>query len=570
MRAALFAAVLAAALFGSDRVDRDPPMRFEEIGARAGVAVPHQTRAFNGPYADILALFTSGGAAAAVGDYDNDGLEDVFVTDSGQGRPNHLYRNQGAFTFVDRAAAAGVAGGNDARSIVSDALWFDYDNDGWRDLLIARFGTPLLYRNQGGGRFADVSRRSGLDAFANTLAVIAFDYDRDGRLDLLFGNYFQPVDLLAPGARRVLPNDPDRAVNGGGVTLWRNEGGGRFANATERAGFGAHTGWTLDVGHGDFDLDGDEDVYLACDFGTDRVYLNNGDGTFRDVTATAIGYDTRKGMNVDVADYDNDGRLDVYVTNITDEYVRECNMLWRNNGDGTFTDVSRETATCDTLWGWAAKFGDFDNDGWLDIFAVNGMRSGTTESYLPSLLEMLLRPGLDFSDAAGWPPIGDRTWSGYQKKKLLRNLGGQAFRDLAAAAGVGNDKDGRGIGMADFDGDGRLDLLQTNANQLPLFYRNVAPAAGHWLQLRLQGTRSNRDAIGARVVVKTATRSLLRLLDGGNGYSSQSSARVHFGLGAEDAVTSVTVHWPSGQTQAVTAPVDAITTVREPRTVTSR
>src|SRR5882724_8119902 len=186
--------------------------------------------------------------------------------------------------------------------------------------------------------------------------------------------------------------------------------------------------------------------------------MNKGNGTFTEVTEKAIGFDTKKGMNVDIADYDNDGWLDIYVTNITDEYMKECNMLWHNNGDGTFTDLSKETGTCATLWGWAAKFGDFDNDGWQDLFVVNGLRSAGPESYVPLLLPAITTPGLDLTDVNNWPNIGNRTWSGHQRKKSFHNLGNGSFKNVALEGGVDNDLDGRGIGGADFDNDGRLDL----------------------------------------------------------------------------------------------------------------
>jgi hypothetical protein len=535
----------------------DSAIHFEDIAAKAGVQTRHHTRQFKGKGADVLHMFTSGGAAVAVGDYDNDGFDDLFVVDSDEGKTSHLYHNNGNMTFTDVTAKAGVGGGNDARSIVADALWFDYDNDGWRDLLVVRFGTPILYHNEHNGTFKDVTAQSGLTKFGNTIAAIAFDYDNDGKLDLLFGNYFKPQNLLDLKDPHVLPNDLDNAVNGGGVTLWRGDGRGRFADATEKAGLGRHTGWTLDVGHGDFNNDGLPDIYLACDYGPDKLYFNNGDGTFRDASEKAIGVDTRKGMNVDVGDYDNDGWLDVYVTNITDEYMKECNMLWHNNGDGTFTDLSRETGTCETLWGWAAKFGDYDN------FVVNGLRSAGPENYIPVLVNLITKPGVDFTDARGWPDIGNMTWSGYQKKKFFRNIDGHSFKEISAEAGVDNDKDGRGIGVGDFDNDGRLDLYQTNADQDSLFYRNAGTDTGHWIELKLVGTRSNRDAIGARVTVKAAGRSMIREVDGGNGYAGQSSARVHFGLGSATAVESLQIRWPSGTVQTVSAPVDRITTITE-------
>jgi hypothetical protein len=556
--------VCAAATLAGAVVANGPGIRFEDVTAKAGVKRQHHTRVFKGKSADVLGMFTSGGSAVAAGDVDNDGDDDLFVTDSDEGKTNILYRNDGNLTFTDVTARAGVGGGNDPLSIVADALWFDFDNDGWRDLLVARFGTPILYRNRGDGTFEDVSAKSGMHEFANTIAVIAFDYDRDGRLDLMFGNYFKPENLIRLESPNVLPNDLDNAVNGGGVTLWRSLGGGRFENVTKKAGMANAMGWTLDLGHGDFDNDGWPDVYVAGDYGTDRVYFNNGDGTFTDTTEKSIGFDTRKGMNADVGDYNNDGLLDVYVTNITDEYMKECNMLWHNNGDRTFTDLSRETATCDSLWGWSAKFGDFDNDGLLDIFAVNGLRSAGPENYIPVLVTMITMPGVDFTNVHSWPSIGNMTWSGYQRKKLFRNLDGSSFKEISAAAGVDNDRDGRGLAMADFDGDGRLEFFQANANQEPILYRNVTTPAGNWIQLDLAGTVSNRDAIGARITVKTAAgKTVFREVDGGNAYAGQSTRRVHIGLGAETAVESLEIRWPNGGRQRATAAVGKVTTIRE-------
>jgi hypothetical protein len=547
-----------------------PAMRFEEAGAKAGVRVQHHTRSFPGKTGDVLRMFTSGGAAVAVGDYDNDGFDDIFVTDSEAGKPNHLFHNNGDFTFTDVAVKAGVAGGNDPLSIVSDALWFDYDNDGKPDLLIARFGTPILYHNEGNGKFKDVTASSGLNKFGNTIAVIAFDYDNDGYLDLLFGNYFKPVNLLDLKDPRVLPNDLDNATNGGGVTLWHNTGKGTFQEVTEKAGLGKITGWTLDIGHGDLNNDGLQDVYIACDYGTDHVFLNNGDGTFREVTEKATGWDTKKGMNADIADYDNDGWLDIYVTNITDEYMKECNMLWHNNGDGTFTDVSRETGTCDTGWGWAAKFADLDNDGWLDLFVVDGLRSAGPESYVPLILPVITTPGLDITDPNNWPSIGNRSWSGYQKKRLFHNLGNGAFKEISAEAGVDNQLDGRGIGVADFDNDGRLDLVQTNANQPLLLYHNVTAHAGNWIELKLTGVKSNRDAIGARVTLQTSSGTQIREVDGGNGYAGQSMRRIHFGLGSATKIDRLEIRWPSGHVESVTVPINRVSRVEEGRGTVSR
>ena len=558
--------ICACASLGLAVAGRTPadvgPIRFDEVASAAGLKTRHHTRTFKGPHADVLGMFTAGGAAAAAGDYDNDGFDDLFVTDSDVGTTNHLYHNDGGLKFSDVTRQAGVGGGNDAGSIVADALWFDFDNDGFRDLLIVRFGTPILYRNEGGKRFTDVTAASGLTTFANSIAAIAFDYDGDSRLDLLLGNYFRPINLIELPTTKVLPQDLDNASNGGGVTLWRNTGNGRFVDVTKDAGLSGDTGWTLDVGHGDFNNDGFPDLYVAADFGTDRLFMNDGRGRFSDATERAIGFDTKKGMNVDVADYDNDGWLDVYTTNIHDEYMKECAMLWHNNGDGTFTDLSKETGTCDTLWGWAAKFADFDNDTWLDLFVTNGLRSAGPGNYIPVLVKMITAPGVDFSDVGEWPHIGDMSWSGFQRKKLFRGLGDHTFKEIAAEAGVDNDLDGRGLAVADFDNDGRLDVFQTNAAQDPLFYRNRATGRGNWVELALAGARQ-RDAIGARVTLTAGGRTQIREVNGGNGYAGQSTLRLHFGLGSATKIDALTIRWPDGSLETITAPINTLTQVRQ-------
>lgn len=538
-------------------------IRFEEIGAAAGLNARHETRNFEGEHADVLEMFTSGGAAVVVGDFDRDGDDDLFVTNSDAASKNRLYRNDGDFSFTEIAAEAGVAAGNTEDSIVVDALWFDFDNDGWEDLLVLRFGTPLLFANQRGSRFQDVTKSSGLDRFANSIAVVATDYDRDGDLDLVFGNYFQPVNLFAPPHTRVLPNNLDAATNGGGLILWRNLGGGRFEDATEDAGLGGYAGWVLDVGAGDLNNDGYVDLYAAADYGSDRIFFGAPDGRFRDVTEQATGFDTRKGMNAELGDYNNDGKLDIYVTNITDEYMRECNMLWHNLGDGTFIDVSKETGACDTRWGWSAKFADFDNDGWLDIFAANGMRSGNEDNYILAVLPVITRQGVDFAELDSWPDIGEMSWSGYQRSKLLWNRGGSSFDEISKAAGVDNDSDGRGVAIADLDNDGKLDLIQTNAGQPLLLYRRVGESAGGWLQLLLRARTGPPQAIGARVTVRGGGLTQVREVEADNGYAAQSMRRLHFGLGAAEEVEDLVVDWPSGRRERFAASPNQLRTLAE-------
>ena len=524
---------------------------FQDVTQKAGVLAKHSNRVFDNPYAKIMAGYTSLGASVAAADYDGDGFEDVFVTDSKLGGKNHLYHNNGNFTFTDVAEKAGVADSNDEKNAVADSLWFDFNNDGKPDLLVIRFGHNQLFQNMGGGKFKDVTKQAGLDRYMNAITSVAFDYDRDGYVDLFVGSYFQPINIFNPESPRFFPESFETANNGGGITVFHNNGNGTFTDVTEKVGMKT-SGWTLDLGHGDADNDGFDDLYAACDFGTDRFFHNNGNGTFTDITEKAIGIDSKKGMNVDWGDFDNDGLLDIYVTNITDDYMREGNFLWHNNGNLTFSDVSRETGTSETGWGWGAKFFDYDNDGWLDLYVVNGWVSAGKESYVPDIFEMVTKPGIDFADARNWPPMGNKSLSGYEKKKLFHNEKGQIFKDEAARHGVDSVRDGRGIAIADFDNDGRLDMFVANANGEPYLYRNTENTGNHWVQFALHGTKSNRAAVGAQVRLKAGGMTRLQFISGGNSFAGQSSNRVHFGLGDVAKIDQIEVRWPMGQREVFT------------------
>ena len=518
---------------------------FEELTHQAGFLHPHTNRVFKNQYANIMAGYTSLGASVAVADYDGDGYDDVFLTDSSATGKNRLYRNNHNLTFTDVGDAAGVSNGNDDQDATAAALWFDFNNDGRPDLFVSRFGHSQLFQNLGGGKFKDISKSAGIDGYHNAIKALAFDYDRDGRLDLFVGSYFQPVNIFDPATPKFFPESFETANNGGGLNAYHNNGNGTFTDVTDKLGL-RQTGWVLDMGHADADNDGDDDLYVACDFGTDRLYRNNGNGTFTDMTEASIGIDTKKGMNVEWGDYDNDGLLDIYVTNITGDYMREGNFLWHNDGNMKFTDVARETGTFETGWGWGAKFFDYDNDGWLDLYVTNGWVSAGKDSYVPDIFEMIMKPNVDLSDVRNWPPMGSKSLSGYEKKRLFHNQGGQIFRDEAARHGVDSTLDGRGVAIADFDNDGRLDILVANANGEQRFYRNTMPAGPHWVAFLLEGTKSNRQAVGAQLRLTAGNTTWLRFVDGGNSFAGQSSARVHFGLAAHSAFDAVEVRWPSG------------------------
>lgn len=558
------AAVLAACVVFAEAAPQNAAVRwFQEVTAIAGVERAHKNRSFHNPYAHIMEGYTALGAAAAVADYNNDGWLDLFVTDSSEMGRNILYRNNGDFTFTDVAQKAGLAMGNDDRNASANALWFDYDNDGWRDLLLVRFGQNLLFKNQGDGTFEDVTKGSGLERYLNCIVAVAFDYDRDGKLDIILGSYFRPVNLFDPDTADFFPESFEEADNGGGVTLFRNLGGGQFQDVTAKAGL-EQSGWVLDIGHADADLDGDDDLYMAVDFGRDRFFVNDGKGAFVEKPIDpSQKKETKKGMNAEWGDFDNDGDFDIFVSNITDEYMKEGNYLWLNNGDGSFTDVAKATEVDSTGWGWAGKFLDYDNDGRLDLYVVNGWVSAGSENYVVDIFNVIIDPKIRLSDVRNWPAMGDKSLSGYQRNALFHNEGG-VFRNVAKAHGVDFIEDGRGIAVADFDNDGRLDFYVTNADKPPHLVRNVGENGAHWLTAKLVGDQSNRDAVGARVSLWAGGERQVSFVNGGNGFASQSSSRVHFGLGSAKKVDRLEVEWPSGRKQSYAAlPADRIYVIAE-------
>lgn len=527
-----------------------------------------------------MAWVASVGAAAAAGDYDNDGWIDLYVTNSALGTPNYLYRNNGDGTLTDVAPQAGLSDVNGADGVSMDCIWGDFDNDGDADLFLVRWGRNALFRNNGDGTFTDVTdrffrKRDGTPGsiWANGNAAIFLDYNLDGRLDIYVGNYFEEIDLWNLATTRIMHDSFETARNGGRNFLYRQAADGTFTEIAAEAGVD-DPGWTLAVGAADVNSDGWPDLYVADDFGPDQLYINNHDGTFRNLTDSAIGQDTKKGMSVDLGDFDGDGWLDIYVANITTaEYLQEGNMLWHNNGvdeagQVSFIDVSLETGTYDGGWGWGAKFFDYDNDGDLDIVAVNGFISAGEGNYWYDLASWTVTDQ-DPTDARNWPAIGNRSFSGYERTRVWRNDGSGTFSERAAELGLGSTRDGRGVAYFDYDNDGDLDLFVANQNQPPHLYRNHAAGSNHWLEIRLEpsaGTNVNRDGIGARVTVVTDRGRQIRERDGGNGFCGQSDPRLHFGLGPCDRVRLLEVRWPDGGLQYLeNVRADQFITIRQDR-----
>ena len=554
--AARVGVVVAAALVGLAAIGVQPssgslpgppsPKPFTDLTATAGLVHRHEKVLLDAKLERIMPWMASIGAAVAAGDFNQDGWIDLYVTSSKLGSRNRLFRNNGNGTFTDVAAAAGLAQANQGGACI-DAVWGDYDNDGWPDLYLVRWGTNLLYHNNGNGTFTDVTARAGVGHQGNGSCALWFDYNDDGWLDLYTCDYFRPVDLFRLPDTRIMHEDFETARDGGPKILFRNNGDGTFTDVTKEAGV-ADTGWTLDVAHGDYNNDGYQDLFLANDFGPDRVFRNNGDGTFTDVSDTTIGWDTCKGMNAELGDFNNDGWLDLYVCNIyTKEYVKEGNRLHRNMGDGTFKDISFEAGVFDCGWAWAGRFWDYDNDGFLDIMVANGYISANPkDEYFTKLASTVTKPNFDPTDAMNWPVMGDSTFSGYEPKRVFHNEGNETFKEVAADLGLADTRDGRGLAIFDFDRDGDLDVYLSCQGQESVFWRNDLGPRKQWLEVDLQGTHCNRSAIGARLTLTCGGQKLLREVNGGNGDHSQNPLRQHFGLGQAKLIERLEIRWPNG------------------------
>ncbi len=542
----------------------NPSFRLSEISERAGVHVTHHKVLLDHKVDNIMPWLASVGAATAAADYNNDGHIDIFVSSSGRNTPCHLFHNNGDGTFTDVAQAAGLADLNTEGGVM-DAVWGDFDNDGWPDLYVVKWSAPnRLFHNNHDGTFTDVTESSGTGLVANGNAAIWFDYDGDGRLDLYIGNYFRPYDLWHLTTTKIMHDDFENARNGGPNVLYHNNGDGTFTNVAHELGVD-DTGWTLDVGACDLFNTGHMDLYLANDFGQDIIYKNNGDGTFTNVTKSALPIDTRKGMSVDFADLDGDGYPDIYVSDVTRQgYLVEGNFLWHNNRDGTFTDVAPASNAADGGWSWGAKFVDLDNDGEMEIVVLNGFVSAGKGDYWYYLGTMATTPGIIVDDAHNWPAIGDMSISGYEKSRLFAKQGDH-YVDIATEAGLDDLYDGRGLCIADFDNDGLPELFVANQGAPFLVYKNDPVVRNHWIGLHLIGTgKSNRDAIGARVTLTAGGRSYVKWVDPGSGFASQSDRRLIFGLGSQHAITSIDVLWPDGHKEHIgTLPIDRYHTLTE-------
>jgi hypothetical protein len=565
--------------------DADPLARYgfrlTESAKAAGVDFVHQAPTLDPKLAHIMPQVTSMGAAVSVADFDRDGRADFYLTDSKEGSQNRLYRNRGDGTFEDVAARVGLADQNrPATGVSMGTVWGDYDNDGFEDLLLYRWGRQELFRNDGGKAFVRVET-AGLPAWANVNTALWLDYDRDGRLDLFLGGYYsEEVNLWKLADTKMMPESFEYANNGGRKYLYRNLGGGRFAEVSEQVGLRSRR-WALAAVAADLRQTGYPDLFIANDYGVSELFVNEG-GRFREVgRETGVGFAPKSGMNASVGDPLNQGRFAIYVSNISEEGILlQGNNLWVPSGDaedGLPRYENMATAMGVDLGGWSfgAQWGDLDNDGHLDLYLANGYVSASKEaSYWYDYSKVAGGHELVISDAKNWPAMGDRSLGGYQPKRVWRNDGAGHFVDVAQMVGASDHFDGRAVALADLDGRGVLDVLVANQRGPLLLYRNQVAPGRDWIAFDLEGACrgdappagcTNRSAIGALVTVYWKGGQQVQTVAGGSGFCAQNQRRLHFGLGTAAAVDKAVVRWPSGKTLELAAPaVNRLHEIKEP------
>ncbi len=535
------------------------PIRLIDVAAEAGVTLLNITGEHTKDY-----IVEVNGNGAAFFDYDNDGDMDILIVNGstlehfkhGGDQIVILYRNEGNGKFTDVTARSGL----NKKGWGMGVCVADYDNDGFQDVYITAYGPNVLFRNNGNGTFTDVTERAGVgDAHWSTGCAFG-DYNRDGYVDLYVANYltfdektipkrgtsslcqFRGIDVMC--GPKGLPGEPD--------TLYRNNGDGTFTDVTQQAGIRDPGYYGFGVIFSDLDNDGWPDIYVANDSTPNFLFRNNQDGTFSELglfAGVALSEDGREqaGMGVDVGDYNNDGHFDIYVTHFSHDY----NTLYRNNGDKTFSDMTFPAGLGELsgpYLGWGTGFVDLDNDCLLDIFVANG-------HVYPEIDHFAL--GTKF----------------LQRKQLFQNLRNGRFREVTGEIGGGLllEKSSRGAAFGDYDNDGDLDILVINLNDRPTLLRNEGGNSKHWFTLRLVGTKSNRDAIGARVTVKAGDRVQMAEVRSGGSYLSHNDSRVHFGLGDTTRIDHLEVRWPSGlvETFEKNLQVDQFFLVTEGQGVTS-
>jgi enediyne biosynthesis protein E4 len=545
----------------------------QEVSHAAGVNFVHQAPTLDPRLNHIMPQVASMGASVSVVDFDRDGWPDIYVTTSKEGAKNALYRNMHDGTFKDVAEEMGVADVNRSGTGVSmGAVWGDYDNDGYEDLLLIKWGKPELFHNDGGHGFTRVTDQAGLPPWINANTALWFDYDGDGLLDLFIGGYYsEDVDLWHLSSTKMMPDSFEYAKNGGRKYLFHNLGNGRFEEVSAKMGINSRR-WALASAAADLRGTGHPDLFVANDYGVSELYFNDGK-RFQEVgDKTGIGFAPKSGMNASFGDILNQGRYSVYVSNISEDGVLiQGNNLWvpkegTNGNQLQYDNLARDFGVEIGGWSFGAQFGDLNNDGMLDLYLTNGYVSlDRDRSYWYDFSKIAGGHSTIISDAKNWPAMEGRSLSGYQTKHVWLNDGSGKFIDVAQAVGVTDTYDGRAVALADLWNRGVLDVIVANERGPLLIYKNTVTPENKWIEFTLEGMKSNRSAIGAQVTVFWNGQQQVQEVSGGCGFAAQNQRRLHFGLGRTSQIEKAVIRWPSGQMQTIDNPaVNEIHAVKEP------
>jgi hypothetical protein len=543
-RASVQQSVPAASTAREKNPTNDFPVSFVDIASAAGLT---EATVYGGIEQKRFIIETNG-CGVAFFDYDSDGWLDVLLLSgtrlggfpTGKEPSNRLYHNNRNGTFTDVTEKAGLRHTGWASSVCVG----DYDSDGNEDLFITYWGQNVLYRNNGNGTFTDVTQKAGLTTKGTRWGsgCTFVDYDRDGKLDLFVANYLQ-FDLGTapePGKsanctwKGVPVNCGPKGLPTDTNLLYHNQGDGTFADVSDSSGISKVQGrYSMTATTTDFNNDGWPDIYVACDSTASTLYRNNHDGTFTDVALEAgCAYNedgnAQAGMGLAVGDYNGDGLLDIFKTHFSDDLP----ALYRNSGRDFFVDASRAAGFEHTRYvEWGAGFADFDNDGWPDIMIATG-------SVYPEVEKVF------------------KEYPHRSRRLVYQNLGNERFKDVTTQTGPGvlSLKSSRGCAFGDFDNDGDIDVLVMNMNEPPLLLRNDynnerRRGPNNWLEVKLTGTKSNRSAIGARVIVRANSHMQAQEVTSQSSYYSHNDLRLHFGLGANRKAEQIEIYWPGGQVE---------------------
>jgi enediyne biosynthesis protein E4 len=542
----------------------------QEVSHAAGIDFVHQAPTLDPKLDRIMPEVASMGASVSIVDYNRDGWPDIYVTNSAIGSKNHLYRNNHDGTFTDVAEQMGIADVNQPGTGVSmGAVWGDYDNDGYEDLFLIKWGKPELFHNDHGQHFTRVTDQAGLPPWINANTAVWFDYDHDGKLDLFVGGYYpEDVNLWHLRNTRMMPDSFEYANNGGRKYLFHNLGNGHFEEVSAKAGIQSNR-WALACAAADLSGTGYPDLFIANDYGVSELFIND-HGHFHEAgKEVGVGFAPKSGMNVSFGDIFDEGKFSIYVSNISEEDVLiQGNNLWvPQPGPGLkYDNMARDLGVELGGWSFGAQFGDFNNDGNLDLYLVNGFISlDRHRSYWYDFSKVAGGNSSIIADAADWPAFDGRSLSGYQQKRLWLNDGEGKFVDVAQAVGATDTYDGRSVALADLWNTGALDIVVANQRGPLLIYKNTVAAGNRWIEFSLEGTKSNRSAIGAQITLYWDGKEQLQQVSGGNGFASQNERRVHFGLGKNAKIEKAVIHWPSGTVQTLdNLTPDRLYTVKEP------